>query len=261
MAAHCEIGLDESVTLTDVVIVALAAGLGAFIKGVTGLGFPVIAVPLISLRLGVEHSVIAIALPNFIANFLLILQNRSAWRDTRDIPQILTFGAIGAIAGTLALVSWPEEPLVIALVAVVAYFLVQSIRAPQASISAQTSRRWSPAIGALVGILQGAIGISGPLVAGWFHRYRLTSAAFIFTVTLIFGFTGAVQIAVLGLRSEFTTDRLQLAAVMGAAMLFALPLGSRVRQRLNVERFRQLVIVVVAVSGVSLVIELITGLF
>lgn len=248
-------------TLSDIVIVALAAGLGAFVKGVTGLGFPVFAVPLISLRLGVEHTVIAIAIPNFFANALLIFQNRSAWKDTRDISRILSFGAVGAVAGTLALVSWPEEPLVVGLIIVVALFLWQSIRTPQASIAPEVSRRWSPVIGTVVGILQGAVGISGPLVASWFHRYRLSASAFIFTITLIFGFTGGVQIAVLAVRSEFTGERMQLAAVMGLAMLIALPLGTWIRQRLNVERFRQLVIVVVAVSGLSLVIELLVGAF
>jgi hypothetical protein len=240
---------------TDLLVVFLASALGAFIKGVTGMGYPVVAVPLISLAVGVEDAVVLVALPNFAANSFLCWEARDARGEARDLPRLLVFGVIGAVAGTLVLVDAPEEPLQIALALTVVAFVVLALRHAELLIAPETSHRWSPAVGLLAGLFQGAIGASGPVVGTWLHGYRLSPRGYVFSVTTIFGVTGLAQIVVLLAQGAFTATLLGAAVVAGAAVLIATPLGLRLRGRLARTGFERAVLVALLISAAALLVD------
>lgn len=235
--------------------IVLASALGAGVKGVTGMGYPLIAVPLISLVGGVEDAVVAIAAPNLVANIALCWHARTGLSETRDLGRLSAFGTIGAVIGTVALVQLPDEPLLIAIALTIVWFVVQFVRHPELRLPDDLARRWSPLVGTGIGMVQGATGISGPAVGAWFHGYRLSRDAYIFSITMLFGVTGAVQLAILLGQGAMTVDRGwgTLAATIPAAIM--LPLGVKVRQRLAGPTFDRVVLVVLIASAVSLVVD------
>lgn len=235
--------------------IAAASALGAGVKGVTGMGYPLIAVPLISLVGGVEDAVVAIVLPNLAANIALCWHARAGRSDSRDLGRLAGWGMVGAVFGTVALVELPDEPLLIAIALTIVAFVVQFLRHPEFRLRADVARRWSPATGTVIGLVQGATGISGPVVGTWFHGYRLPRDAYVFSITLLFGVTGAVQIAILLGQGAMTTERGwgALAAAVPAAIM--LPIGVRLRQSLAGQTFDRVVLTVLLVSAVSLLVQ------
>ena len=242
-------------TTTQLLVVVLASLAGATVKSVTGLGYPVLAVPVIALVLGVEDAVVLVALPNLGANLYLCWESREARDQTRDLSRLVGFGVVGAVIGTLALVHLPEEPLLIALAITIGVFVFNFLRRPDLAIDPRTATRWSPVVGTVVGLLQGSIGVSGPVVATWVHGYRLPPRVFVDTVTFIFGVTGAVQIVVLAIQGQFTADRLLAAAAAAVPVAIVTPLGVRLRDRLAGPAFERAVLAVLLVSAVSLVVD------
>ena len=242
-------------TTTQLLVVVLASLAGATVKSVTGLGYPVLAVPVIALVLGVEDAVVLVALPNLGANLYLCWESREARDQTRDLSRLVGFGVVGAVIGTLALVHLPEEPLLIALAITIGVFVFNFLRRPDLAIDPRTATRWSPVVGTVVGLLQGSIGVSGPVVATWVHGYRLPPRVFVHTVTFIFGVTGAVQILVLAIQGQFTADRLLAAAAAAVPVAIVTPLGVRLRDRLAGPAFERAVLAVLLVSAVSLVVD------
>lgn len=240
---------------TLVLTIVAASALGAGVKGVTGMGYPLIAVPLISLVGGVEDAVVAIALPNLVANIALCWHSRSGRSESRDLARLSAWGVLGAVIGTVALVNLPDEPLYLAIAATIVGFVVQFIRHPELRLPVDVARRWSPATGTVIGIAQGATGISGPVVGAWFHGYRLSRDAYVYSITLLFGVTGAVQLAILLGQGAMTTDRAwgALAAAVPAAVFLAL--GVRLRRRLAGPAFDKTVLAVLVLSAVSLVVQ------
>lgn len=236
-------------------MVLLASGLGAVIKSVTGLGYPLIAVPLISLVLGIEDAVVIIAIPNLAANAFLCWESRDAQAQTRDLGRLCGLGAVGAVIGTIALVNLPEQPFLIVLALSILLFLFQFIRKPEFGFSPAFTRRWSPAVGLLAGAMQGAIGVSGPIVATWVHSYRLPTRAFIHSLTLMFGVTGAVQLAILLGDGQMTPDRLVGAVVASVAVAIATPIGLGLRKRLAGPSFEKLVLLTLVASAVALIFD------
>lgn len=242
-------------TTTELVIVFLASCLGMFVKSVVGMGYPLFAVPLISLAIGVEPAVVIVSAPNLIANGSLCFQARSGLRLTRDLPALTLSATVGAVIGTILLVSLPEEPLLLVLVAMIAIFVIQYFRVPELSISPSTSRRWSPLAGGIAGLMQGAVGVSGPAMAVWLHGYRLPRDAYVFSLTGLFLVAGSAQVTYLVVAGRYDEDRLVGSAAALIAVVTMLPIGIRVRGRLTGPRFEQTVLAVMVLAAVALVVR------
>lgn len=244
-------------TGAEIAIVLGASLLGAFVKAVTGMGYPVIAIPLITLVVGIEDAVVIVAAPNLAANLLLCWHARSGRAEARDLPLLVGWGALGALVGTFALVRVPEDPLLIVLALTVGMFVVTFLRAPELRFSPATTRRWSPAVGAIAGVMQGAVGVSGPVVASWLHGYRLRATAYVFSITTIFGASGAAQLALLAASGQYTTERALVSLAAFVPVLAMLPVGTRLRERLDGPAFEHAVLAVIAGSGLALVAQVV----
>ncbi len=240
-------------TTADLAAVVVASLLGSFVKSITGLGFPLVAIPILSLFIDVETAIVVIAIPNVVANALLGLHAAAARHETRDLPILTGVAVIGAVFGTFVLVSVSERVLLFLLAGTIALFIVHFIRTPQLQLTAATTRRWSPVAGTVAGLSHGALGISGPIVAMWFHGYRLTKDAYVFSVTMLFLVPGLTQVVVLSTRGEFDRERLGAAGLSLLASLVVMPLGTRLRSRLEGPAFERVVLALLSVSAVSLI--------
>ena len=245
-------------TGADIAVVLVASLVGAFVKSITGMGYPLIAVPIISLALGVQDAVVIVAAPNLAANAILCFGARADRQHTRDLPKLVGFGLVGAMVGTVALVNVPEDPLLIALAITIGVFVANYLRSPELRIAPATSARWAPAVGAVAGLMQGAVGVSGPVVAAWMHGYRLSKQAYVFAVTLIFGATGFVQLVLLTATGEYDAERLAVSALAFIPVLAMIPVGSTLRRRLAGAQFDRAVLGVLVLSGLALVFQVAT---
>ena len=241
--------------IVTLVVIAVAS----LVKAITGTGFPLIVTPILTLFLPLEDVVAIVAVPNAVSNVVLAGRERGHWPDTRDLPTILGFGLVGAVAGTFVLVSVPERPLLLALAALVVAFVANSLRRPDFEIGPDRSRRWSPAVGFAAGVSQGAVGISGPIVVPWIQSYRLPRNAQVLSVTSIFLVTGMAQVATLAANGEYGGERLGLALVAIVPTLAAIPLGTRLRERLGRSAFDRAVLGIIGLSGLSLLLRALAG--
>ena len=147
----------------ELIVILAAVVAGALVKAITGMGFPLVAIPVISLFVSVETAVVVIALPNVLSNGILATRERHAWPQTRDLPVLIGTSIVGAVFGTFLLVSLPERALTIALAAAVIVYIANTIRNPTFAIGPERSRRLAPGVGLAAGVFQGGIGVSGPI--------------------------------------------------------------------------------------------------
>ncbi len=238
-------------------VIVLASVFAAFVKGVTGLGYPLIVVPLATLATGIEDAVVAVAIPNLAANLWLCWTERSARGEVRDLPRLLVPGVLGAVVGTFALVNLPEDPLLALLAVTVLGFVVLFVRSPELRLSPALTHQWAPAVGAVTGVVQGAVGASGPVIATWLHGYRLGKSAYVYAITLIFAVTGSIQIAVLTTQGEMTGARLAGSVAAGIPMAVMLPLGARFRDRLAGPMFERAVLAVLVAAAIGMVARIV----
>ena len=208
---------------------------------------------------GVETAVVVVTLPNAVANLLVGWRTRHARSETRDVFVLSATSALGAVAGTFVLISAPERPLLIVLAAAVLLFVIRSLWFGDIAVAPEVGRRASPAVGAAAGVMQGAVGVSGPIIGSWLYAYRLSRDAYILSLSVLFLITGVAQITTLASIGAYNSDRLIAAAVGFGPVLAVLPLGEHLRARLSGSQFDRVVLGLLAASGVTLVIRAVTG--
>lgn len=232
-------------------IILAAVVAGSLAKSVTGMGLPIVVVPVASIFVDLADAVVVITLPNVVANAVLGAQELGHRGETRDLPVLALTGVAGAIVGTFVFVNAPEEPLIIVLVVAIVAYVSTFLLAPDLRTTPSTSRRWSPAIGTTAGLFQGAIGISGPIVGSWIHSYRLPRGAHILSVTTLFLITSATQLVVLVANGELD-GRVQATLLACVPVLASIPLGTRLRNRVSRRGFDLAIMAVLSASAIVL---------
>jgi uncharacterized membrane protein YfcA len=239
---------------SELAIVLVAVVIGAIAKAVTGMGLPLIAIPIASLFIDVDDAIVVIAFPNMLANAYLAGRERQHYRETRDLPTLAIAGVIGAVVGTLLLVNIAERPIIIAIIVAIVGYVVLFFAHPEFRVGPQRSRRLSPAVGGVAGLFQGAVGISGPVVGAWIHSYRLPRGAHILSVTSLFFITGLAQLIVL-IGSGELSGRVAATLLACVPVFAAIPIGTRLRNSVSVRGFDLAIVGMLIVSALALTVQ------
>jgi uncharacterized protein len=239
---------------SELAIVLVAVVIGAIAKAVTGMGLPLIAIPIASLFIDVDTAIVVIAFPNMLANAFLAVRERSSYPETRDLPTLAIAGVAGAVTGAILLVNVPERPLVIAVIMAIVGYVVLFFAHPEFRVGPERSRRLAPVVGGVAGLFQGAVGISGPVVGSWIHSYRLPRGAHIFSVTSLFFITGLAQLVVL-IASGALSGRVVATLLACLPVIAATPIGTRLRDSVSVRGFDLAIVGMLVVSALALTLQ------
>ncbi len=237
--------------MTDVLVIVAALALGSFVKGVTGTGLPQVAVPVMAAFLGVERAVIIMSIPGVVSNVWLVVAHRAARRETRDLPVLLGTGVAGAVIGTVLLTTVDDRLLSMVLAALVVAYVLLRLVSPHLELPSSVTAWTSPPVGLAAGALQGATGVSGPLVSTYLHAFALTPSAYVLSVSTLFLVFSLAQVGTLAGIGAYTPGLLGESLLALVPVAVFLPLGSHVGRRLGARAFSTVVLVgLLAAAGV-----------
>jgi uncharacterized membrane protein YfcA len=222
---------------TDLAIILAAISVGSFVKGVTGSGLPQLAIPVMAIFLGVERAVVVMAVPGIVSNAWLMWTHRDHISRTRDLPLLIGTGLFGAVAGTWLLKTLDPRVLSGVLAALIAAYVVLRLLRPTFQLRPAVTRVMSGPVGAAAGALQGATGISGPLLNTYLHSYRLDPPVFVISLVTLYEMFALAQAATLVGLGLFTADRFAEGLLVLIPMGLLLPLGARLSTRLSPRTF------------------------
>lgn len=97
--------------MTGVILSIIGLALGGLLKGATGAGAPIIAVPVMAMYFGVPLAVAVFAIPNLLTN---VWQAWAYRKEQLPLPFMLMFaggGAAGTLIGTILLAKLPGSAL------------------------------------------------------------------------------------------------------------------------------------------------------
>ena len=176
-----------------------------------------------------------------------------------DLPSLMGFGIVGAVAGAWVLSAVDPEWLMLAVAGVVVAYVGLFVFRPQLEITDQHSRRLAPPVGGAAGALQGATGISGPLLTTYAHALRLPRRAFLFQLAAQIEVFAVAQVGAFVFFGMYDLSLLlsSLLAIIPAAI--ALPLGMRLSARLPLAAFEHLVLALLVAMAAKLVFDALTG--
>ncbi len=241
--------------MTPEQIAATAAILLAayLIRGITGFGSGLVAVPLLALFMPLQFVVPLVLLLDFTASLVIggLHFKRVKWDE---LGILIPFGVVGVVLGTSLLVKLPPEPMLIALAAFVFIFAVRSLFNIHGDKPA--SRGWAvPA--ALTGGTVGALfGTGGPpYVIYLSHRIRDKSDLRA-TFSALFFFEGLTRIASFLVAGLLLTAQVWIAYIVALPLVLgALYLGGHMHVSLRQEQMTRLVGMLLLVSSISLLFK------
>jgi uncharacterized membrane protein YfcA len=208
----------------DLVVVFVALAAGGLTKGLTGLGLPMVSIPIMAGFLGVERAVLILIVPIVVLNLWLAWVNRDCVVDVPELPRLLIPGLPGAALGASVLYLASDRVLATILAVWIVGYLLLRLLHPNLTLSQGARRRAAPAVGFAAGAMQAATGISAPIVAAYVDALGLSPRSYVFAVAAIFtALTGAHLIVLVSVSAYSLQQLLESTLAVIPALIFMRP--------------------------------------
>lgn len=216
-----------------------------------GFGDALIAMPLLTLTIGVQAATPLVALVGVTIALTIV---GGSWRsiDIRATWRLILASLVGIPVGLFLLTSAPEEVVKGVLGALIILFSLYGLSHP--TLPLLHRQNWAYGFGFVAGILGGAYNTNGPpvVIYGTLRRwppirFRATLQGY-FLPTIIMIAVGH------GLSGLWTFEVLQLYALALPLVLAAIFLGGKLNARIPAGRFERFLYVVLIVLGMLLLV-------
>lgn len=248
----------QSIETFAIVLAALAAG--SIIKGATGLGLPIVALPVLAWVYDVPHAVAILALPIVATNLLQIRTSWTATRQTAFLIPMMGFGFAGIGFGTWLLTMLPPDALSVCLGLLLLCYIGLRIFNPTFALATRTGLLLAPPLGFAAGVMQGATGLCAAVGVPFIHSLGLARRAMIFAVSVMFLGFAIVQTALLLTVGLIQPHHLAEGALAMIPVAIFMPLGSWLGKRMNRMTFDRVFLAILATIGLGLVRDGVLGL-
>ncbi len=244
--------------LTQYAVIALALAGGALAKGATGMGLPLIALPVLTTALGLQHAIVVMTIPILVTNTWQVWTFRAEFADPalHFLRPMLVAGAVGVAVGTWMLTALPERWLAMALGLILLAYLALRLARPDLKIGMEAGRRAAGPLGLGAGLLQGATGISAPLGVTFIHAMRLHRPAHVGAVSAMFLALAVMQLPALAVAGLITAERLAQGLFALLPILIFMPVGQWLARRLSVAAFDRMILIFLGLIGLKLLFDL-----
>lgn len=238
--------------------ITVALACGALVKGATGMGLPLVALPFLASVFGLQHSIGMLIVPIILTNAwqLYGFRARRAEPGIRFLPPFLIGGVVGVAAGTWALVVAPERWLLLGLGALLLFYVVLRLARPAFIVSGSAARLAAVPTGAAAGALHGATGISAPVGVTFIHAMRLERGDHVFAVSAMFLLFALVQLAALALSGVMQPDWYLHGLFAMLPILVFMPVGQWLAGKLSAAAFDRVILGFLGIMGIKLVLGL-----
>ena len=237
---------------------ALLAGalfVASAVNALVGFGFALTSVPLMALAVGPRDAVVLSALMGMLSSGGVALRHHE--EVARPIGARLVAGSlVGMPIGLFVLVAVPEQWIGIGIGVVVLAAVVLLAGGWQV----ERIPAWADLVAGLVsGVLNTSVGVGGPPVVTALQGHGLDKARFRATTTAVFAAGGLVSLVLFALSGQIERSVVAVAVLALPAWPAGWWVGDRLHHRFPEERFRTLVLVMLAATAVLSLLSAVRG--
>lgn len=239
------------------VAIAAVIVLGAFVvRGMSGFGAGMVAMPLLVFVIPIHTAVPMMGLLAFILFIFLTIRDR---RDVvwDELKLLVPATILGVGAGALLFKNLDSAVLLRLLGAFIMCFAVYVLAVHHFGLpQVRCSRRWAPPVGfvgAAVDTMFGGGG--GTLVVVYMHLRGIGTIQFRATVAVLWFFEMIARLAGYALSGYYTLSTLLFALLMLPLVWAGTHIGERIGNRISQETFSKLLAVMLLLSGASVLLK------
>ena len=239
----------------------LLSVLGGLIKGLTGFAMPMVLVSGLGSFLSAELALAGMILPTLVTNLWQALRQGlgEAWRSACNHWRFLATSLIFIAICAQVVTHISSELLFLTLGLAVTLFASLQLAGWQPPVTATNRRAAEIGGGAFAGIFGGLAGIWGPPTVMYLTALDTPKTEHVRIQGVVYG-TGAIALTLAHLRSGILSgDGLNLSVALVIPAIVGLAAGFAIQDRLNQDRFRWVVLIVLIVGGLNLIRRALLG--
>lgn len=243
----------DALPLATMAWCAAALAITGVVKGISGIGIPLVGVSLLSLAIPIPQAVALLPVPIIVANAWQAWSGGRFVQTCRRFPGLLVAMALGTALGAMLLAQVDARGLMALIGTIVICFSVLEL----AEVSLRVPERHEGAAGAAAGFVGGILGgmssIFGPPLIMFIASLRLGKDEFVATITSIYLFTGVLLGAALPAFGVADLGSMLIGSGLATVPLFAgVALGQLSRRHVSERLFRKVLMVLVLLIGANL---------
>lgn len=226
--------------------------LASFIQGITGFGFALIAVPLLSLFIPeIRNITPIIVIYSFLTNIIIVYKSRH-YIDYKKIIPLIIFGLMATPVGTFMLIYIKAKTLKIIIGIVITITALAMLK--NFKIKIKNEKVSYGMVGLLSGLLNGSTGLSGPPVVLFLTNQHIDKDVFRSNLTFYGIATNIFAIIIFILEGIINLSVLHFTAFYLPALLIGVLLGIKLSAKINEVIFRKLTIYLISLLGLYTII-------
>ena len=248
MAITGEISL---VVILCFAVILFVAGL---VHGTIGLGFPLVATPLLALFVDVRSAILITLLPTAAVNIASIVSG-GHWRDSigRFWP-LGVYSLIGGVLGSTVIVVSDPAPFKLVLAALIFLYLASGWLGKFKMAWVAEHRGWSMLIfGLAAGVSAGSTNVMVPILIIYALEMGLQTTAMVQVFNMCFLAGKVSQMIVFAAAGMLTSQVLLFTTPLAGMALLALLIGMAMRKRIGGDTYRTIIRWVLFVVALTLV--------
>lgn len=228
--------LQPAVIAWAVAVIALAG----IIHGALGLGFPIVATPLIALVTDMRTAIILILLPCMAAVIASIVKGRGLRAVLIEFWPMPIYMFVGASIGTRLFIAHPDAPyaLLLALLVVV-YLNLDRFGATDWPLLKKHRRPFGAVFGVMAGIFEGSTNAAAPPLVMYFLALSLSPTAMVQALNICFITGKTTQFATMATMGGVTLTQWLATLPLSAIAAVTVLAGIRIRGRVDALTYRR----------------------
>ena len=237
------------------IVVAVVCSLivAGLLKGIIGVGMPVVALPLLSLFIDVKSAAMLLSMPLIYSNLPQALEGGKTGRCLMQLMPVLLGMIPGLLLGVLALLALDAH----AAKAIAGLVLMGvggvTLLAPKLELQSRLVLPTGITFGFFGGILGGVAAMPGPLVFIFLLAKGLRGQAFTKEASLYLVVSAGLLAILLTASREFSWLDVLVSTAAMVPVVLGMSIGQHLRDRIAPETFKTLVLIAVITAGAELV--------
>lgn len=234
-------GLDEFSLLTLLLfgMIIFVAGL---VHGTLGLGFPLVATPLLALFVDVRSAILLTLLPTVSINIVSIARGGKWGESIGQFWPMGVYALIGSVIGTSFIVANDPTPFKLVLALLIFLYLGSGWLAGFKMQWVVDRRSWSMLVfGLIAGVAAGSTNVMVPILIVYALELGLATTAMVQVFNMCFLAGKMAQMFVFAGAGMLDAELLFATTPLAAVALVALLFGMTLRDRIPGEKYRKLI--------------------
>ena len=237
--------------LLAVIGVILLSGL---VHGTLGLGFPMVATPMLATMMDVRSAILITLLPTMAVNIVSIVNSESRMETTRRFLPLVMFSMLGTVAGASVLALTEPAPFRILLAALVLLYLWNGLRIPRQWLE-RNSLLAMALFGISAGIAAGTTNVMVAVLIIYFLSLETPRSTLVPALNSCFLVGKTSQIVVLAIAGLVSFRLVLETAPLAAAGVAALLIGQRLQPHIQVTTYQAILRKLLLVLAIVLIYQ------